>query len=79
MIYHEIRHKAIPSLSFMKDTDYILYVGPELTPLEQSKLHSKDIDVPVIYVLYRNIIWYWSANVRSTIAKIKSANTVSCR
>ena len=50
MIYHEIRHKAIPSLSFMKDTDYILYVGPELTPLEQSKLHSKDIDVPVIYL-----------------------------
>ena len=50
MIYQELRQGEIPCLSFMKNTDYVMYVGPELTPVELSKLHSKDIGVTVIYL-----------------------------
>lgn len=50
MMYQELRQGEIPCLSFMKNTDYVMYVGPELTPVELSKLHSKDIGVPVIYL-----------------------------
>ena len=50
MMYHEIRHKEIPCLSFMKETESIVYVGPALTPKELEKLRLLDVGVPVIYL-----------------------------
>ena len=40
MMYPEIRHKAIPCLAFMKEAECVLYVGPELTLIGQSKFYS---------------------------------------
>lgn len=50
MMYHELRLAGIRCLSFMKDTDCVMYVGPELTPKELAHLHSIDISSPVIYL-----------------------------
>lgn len=50
MMYHELRLAGIRCLSFMKDTDSVMYVGPELTPKELAHLHSIDISSPVIYL-----------------------------
>ena len=50
MMYQELRQGDIPCLSFMKNTNYVMYVGPELTQKELAKLHSLDIGVPVIYL-----------------------------
>lgn len=49
-MYQEIRRDAVPCLSFMKNTDYILYVGPNLSLMQKIKLSSTDIRVPVIYL-----------------------------
>ena len=50
MMYQELRQGDIPCLSSMKNTNYVMYVGPELTQKELEKLHSLDIGVPVIYL-----------------------------
>ena len=50
MMYQELRQGEIPCLSFMKNTNYVMYVGPELTTRELQKLHSLDVGVPVIYL-----------------------------
>ena len=50
MMFNEIKSGDIPILSFLKGTDYAMYVGPELNPRERQQLKSKDIPVPVIYL-----------------------------
>ena len=50
MVFNEIKSAEIPCLSFLKGTDYAMYVGPDLTPEQMEKLRSKDILVPVIYL-----------------------------
>ena len=50
MVYNEIKPGDISCLSFLKGTDYAMYVGPELTPKQRVLLKSKDIPVPVIYL-----------------------------
>lgn len=50
MMYNEIKSGDIPILSFLKGTDYAMYVGPELSPKQREQLRSKDIPVPVIYL-----------------------------
>lgn len=50
MKYQEIRHEGIPSLSFMRDTDYVLYVGPKLTRLQRRKLDSFSEETQIIYL-----------------------------
>ena len=47
MMYNEIKSGDIPVLSFLKGTDYAMYVGPELNPKQRELLKSKDIPVPV--------------------------------
>ena len=50
MMFNEIKSGDIPILSFLKGTDYAMYVGPELNPRQRQQLKSKDIPVPVIYL-----------------------------
>ena len=50
MMFNEIKSGDIPSLSFLKGTDYAMYIGPELTTKQREQLKSKDIPVPVIYL-----------------------------
>ena len=50
MMFNEIKSSEIPCLSFLKGTDYAMYVGPELTPKQRELLESDDIPVPVIYL-----------------------------
>ena len=50
MMFNEIKSGEIPCLSFLKGTDYAMYVGPELTPKQRKLLESEDIPVPVIYL-----------------------------
>jgi hypothetical protein len=50
MMYNEIKSGDIPILSFLKGTDYAMYVGPDLNPKQRELLKSKDIPVPVIYL-----------------------------
>ena len=50
MKYQEIRHEGIPSLSFMRDTDYILYVGPKLSRFQRRRLDSCREDAQIIYL-----------------------------
>lgn len=50
MMFNEIKSGDIPILSFLKGTDYAMYVGPELSPKQREQLRSKDIPVPVIYL-----------------------------
>ena len=49
-MFNEIKSGDIPILSFLKGTDYAMYVGPDLNPRERQELKSKDIPVPVIYL-----------------------------
>ena len=49
-MYNEIKSGDIPILSFLKGTDYAMYVGPDLNPKQRELLKSKDIPVPVIYL-----------------------------
>lgn len=50
MMFNEIKSGDIPILSFLKGTDYAMYVGPQLNPKQRELLKSKDIPVPVIYL-----------------------------
>ena len=50
MMFNEIKSGDIPILSFLKGTDYAMYVGPALSPKQRELLKSKDIPVPVIYL-----------------------------
>ena len=50
MMFNEIKSGDIPILSFLKGTDYAMYVGPGLNLRERQQLKSKDIPVPVIYL-----------------------------
>ena len=50
MKYHEVRQEAIPSLSFMKNTDYVLYVGPRLTWFQRRRLRTNKITSSLIYI-----------------------------
>lgn len=50
MMYNDVKTGDIPILSFLKGTNYAMYVGPKLTPRESDLLKSKDIPVPVIYL-----------------------------
>ena len=50
MMFHEIRVCEVQCLSFMRKTDCIVYVGPELTAEELFKLRLVDVRVPVIYL-----------------------------
>ena len=50
MKYQEIRHEGIPSLSFMRDTDYILYVGPKLSRFQRRRLSSCREEAQIIYL-----------------------------
>ena len=49
-MFNEVKSGDIPILSFLKGTDYAMYVGPELSPRQRQQLKSKDIPVPVIYL-----------------------------
>lgn len=49
-MYNEVKTGDIPCLRFLKGTDYVLYVGPELNRFQKRKLDSPDIRVPVIYL-----------------------------
>ena len=49
-MYNEIKSGDIPILSFLKGTEYAMYVGPDLSPRQREQLKSKDIPVPVIYL-----------------------------
>ena len=49
-MFNEIKSGDIPILSFLKGTDYAMYVGPDLSPKQRDLLKSKDIPVPVIYL-----------------------------
>jgi hypothetical protein len=50
MMYNEIKSGDIPILSFLKGTEYAMYVGPDLSPRQREQLKSKDIPIPVIYL-----------------------------
>ena len=50
MMFNEIKSGDIPCLSFLKGTDYAMYIGPDLSPKQREQLKSKDIPVPVIYL-----------------------------
>lgn len=50
MMYNEIKSGDIPILSFLKGTEYAMYVGPDLSLRQREQLKSKDIPVPVIYL-----------------------------
>ena len=49
-MYNDVKAGDIPILSFLKGTDYAMYVGPDLSPKQRNLLKSKDIPVPVIYL-----------------------------
>ena len=50
MIFNEIKSGDIPCLSFLKGTDYAMYIGPDSSPKQREQLKSKDITIPVIYL-----------------------------
>lgn len=50
MMYNEVKSGDIPCLRFLKGTDYVMYLGPELSWLQKRKLNSPDIRVQVIYL-----------------------------
>lgn len=50
MMFNEIKSGDIPSLSFLKGTNYAMYIGPELNPKQVQLLKSDDIPVPVLYL-----------------------------
>lgn len=50
MMFNEIKSGEIPCLSFLKGTNYAMYIGPELSPKQLEQLRSKDIPIPVIYL-----------------------------
>ena len=50
MKYQEIRREGIPSLHLMRDTDYILYVGPKLSRFQRRRLDSCREDAQIIYL-----------------------------
>ena len=50
MMYNDVRAGDIPILSFLKNTNYAMYVGPELSPDELFQLRDLDITIPVIYL-----------------------------
>ena len=50
MMFNEIKSGELPCLSFLKGTDYVMYIGPDLSPRQIELLNSKDIPVPVIYL-----------------------------
>jgi hypothetical protein len=50
MMFNEIKSGDIPILSFLKGTDYAMYIGPDLNPRQRQQLKSKDIPIPVIYL-----------------------------
>lgn len=49
-MYNDVKVGDIPILSFLKDTDYAMYVGPDLTATELNQLRELDITIPVIYL-----------------------------
>ena len=49
-MFNEIKSGDIPIFSFLKGTDYAMYVGPDLSQKQRDLLKSKDIPVPVIYL-----------------------------
>lgn len=50
MMFNEIKSGDIPSLSFLKGTNYAMYIGPELNPKQVQLLKFDDIPVPVLYL-----------------------------
>jgi hypothetical protein len=50
MMYNDVKAGDIPILSFLKGTDYAMYVGPELSPDQREILRNLDITIPVIYL-----------------------------
>lgn len=50
MMYNDVKVGDIPILSFLKHTNYAMYVGPELSEHELFLLRDLDITVPVIYL-----------------------------
>ena len=50
MMYNDVRVGEIPILSFLRGTDYAMYVGPMLSPSEHEALRQLDISIPVIYL-----------------------------
>ena len=62
-------------LSFLKGTDYAMYVGPMLSPSEQESLRKLDISIPVIYLpevleglesFWTGVWWNGSVSCRSS-------------
>jgi hypothetical protein len=50
MMFNEIKSGDIPSLSFLKGTNYAMYIGPELNLEQVQLLRSDNIPVPVLYL-----------------------------
>ena len=49
-MFNEIKSGDIPSLSFLKGTNYAMYIGPALNPKQVQLLKSDDIPAPVLYL-----------------------------
>ena len=49
-MYNDVKAGDIPILSFLKGTDYAMYVGPELSPDQRNILRNLDLTIPVIYL-----------------------------
>lgn len=49
-MYNDVKAGDIPILSFLKGTDYAMYVGPELSPDQREILRNLDLTIPVIYL-----------------------------
>lgn len=50
MMYNDVKAGDIPILSFLKGTDYAMYVGPELSPDQREILRNLDLTISVIYL-----------------------------
>jgi aromatic ring-cleaving dioxygenase len=50
MMYNDVSVGEIPILSFLRGTDYAMYVGPMLSSSEHEALRKLDISIPVIYL-----------------------------
>ena len=50
MVCNEITYGEISCLSFLKGTDYALYVGPDLNDAQKEQLKLKNLPFPVLYL-----------------------------
>jgi hypothetical protein len=49
-MYNDVRAGEIPILSFLRGTNYAMYVGPNLSRAQREELRDLNITVPIIYL-----------------------------